>query len=170
MAGEDQSQARWDSFDDGALEFLAVESRQRLRESLEIRGQQDRTGLYLIGWTVTLVGAAGIFGDLRISDLDAVSALSALAALSTLGVGIAAALMFKPRSWAAGVDVEALSQVAGASVRQLREIALEASVRGFAVNTRHTNGRERVLNWLYRLAVLTSVLIVVMQLLAVLSR
>ena len=153
----------WRTLADDALEFLYIEGRQRLRETLDARDGQDRTALYLTSWTVTIVGAAGIFGDLRITDRDAVSALSIVAAISAVAAGLIAAWLFQPRSWFDGADVEWLSDYQGASRRELMGEALDAIVGGFGSNVKTLRFRHRLMGWLYATTASTSVLVVSIQ-------
>ncbi len=110
-----------------------------------------------------IVGAAGIFGDLRITDRDAVSGLSVAAAISAIAAGLVAAWLFQPRTWFDGADMEWLSSYQGAGRRELMGEALDAIVGGFGSNVRMLRFRNRLMSWLYAATALTSVLIVAIQ-------
>ena len=112
---------------------------------------------------MTIVGAAGIFGDLRITDRDAVSALSIAAATSAIVAGLIAAWIFQPRTWFDGADVEWLSNYLGAGRRELMGETLEAIVGGYRSNVEMLRLRNRLMGWLYVATALTSVLIVSIQ-------
>ena len=162
----DQSPGWWEAFDDEALEYLDRQASGRLDEAVQVREHQIRSAVYLVGWAITIVGASGIFGDLRIDQIDAVSVLSGLAAAAASALGIAAAWMFRPRRWADGADVEWLSQFAGASTRQLRGRVLNANIVSWRMNAAANQERGRALFAVYVLTVLTSLLIVAVELAA----
>ena len=166
----DQAPGWWEAFDDEALDYLHGEGRQRLRETLAARDQQDRVAYYLVGWTVMIVSAAGIFGDLRITQLDLVSALSAATAVAATVAGVVAAWILRPRDWADGLDIEWLAGYVGAGKRELTGEALASLVQGFRANRRLIDFRSRLMTWLYGATVLTSVLIVVIQLVSAVIR
>lgn len=166
----DQPPPWWEAFDDEALEYLHGEGRQRLRETLSARDQQDRAAYYLVGWTVMIVSAAGIFGDLRITQLDLVSALSVATALAATTAGVVAAWILRPRDWADGLDIEWLAEYAGAGKRELTGEALASLVQGFRANRNMVDFRSRLMTWLYGATVLTSVLVVAIQLVSAVTR
>ena len=166
----DQSPGWWEAFDDEALDYLHGEGRQRLRETLAARDQQEQRALYLVGWTVTVVGAAGIFGDLRVSAVDLISILTVLASCGAVLVGLTAAAMFRPRDWGEGVDPSWLARHAGAAARELRGKALTANLIAYGANAQAIRWRARVLTWMYALTLLTSAFIVAIQVAAALSR
>lgn len=160
----------WEAFDDGALEYLYEVGTAQLSETIEEKGQQDRLVVYFVSWTVMIVGAGGIFGELRISDVDATSILSAAAAACALAVGVLAAAVFRPRVWLRGVTITWLSQYRGASRRVLMAEALDDLVDGFEQNSRIPDERGRLIRWLYVLTLGASGLIVAIQLVSALSR
>lgn len=153
-----------EDFDDEALEYLHDGGTEQLRETLDEKNQQDRLTIYLVSWTVTLVSAAGIFGQLKISDIDAISALSAIASASAVAVGAVAVAIFRPREWLRGTDPVWLSQYKGATKRLLMEEALDVLVLGFRQNREIVNQRDQLIRWLYGLTIATSLLIVAVQL------
>ncbi len=159
-----------EEFGDGALEYLHDGGMERLRETLDEKSQQDRLALYLASWTITIVGAAGIFGELRISNVDAISVLSTVASICALAVGAVTAAVFRPREWLRGTDPVWLSRYGGATKRMLMEEALDVLVIGFKWNRQVVNQRDRLIRWLYALTIATSLLIVAIQLVWALSR
>ena len=126
--------------------------------------------MYLAGWTVTAVGAAGIFGDLRISAVDLSSILTVLASCGAVLVGLTAAAMFRPRDWGEGVDPSWLVRHAGATVRELQSKALTANLIAYGAKAQAIKWRARVLTWMYALTLLTSAFIAAIQVAAALSR
>ena len=159
-----------EEFDDEALEYLHDGGTERLRETLDEKKQQDLLTIYLVSWTVTIVGAAGIFGQLRISDVDATSVLSAIASTCALAVGVVAAAIFRPREWLRGTDPVWLSRYRGATKRLLMEEALDVLVLGFRRNREIVNQRDQLIRWLYGLTIATSLLIVAIQLIWAFTR
>ena len=146
--------------------FLYEEARQQLREAIQFGTVQDAKAYALLGVSLILISASGIFGDLRVEATPVGVASVAALALSFVVVTLALVLL-RVQRWATGADVVYMARWlarGSVGVRRLREAALEeALIPSVHMNDRIIAGRSNVLPGLLIAVVLQTVCVVLVQ-------
>ncbi|MSQ35781.1 MAG: hypothetical protein EXR63_01375 [Dehalococcoidia bacterium] len=150
-------------FDEDARQHLYDEARLRLSELIAFSDRQEARALALLGLATGFIGAAGIFGDMRVAS-SVVGVLTSLAVTSYLATAGCAVVVLWPREYESGIDVTWMSRWRGAGRDQLRDAGLEVLVEGFAKNQRIGERRGRWLSWVLRGLIIEALLVVTAQL------
>ena len=155
----------WHDLDDDEIEFLNSEGRTYERAVVGEADRQERKATILMAWSLALLSASGLFGDLDLGR-DA-AGLASWVALATTGLMVAAATyVFWPRNWYIGLNLAQLARRAGSGTRELLGQAVDALVSGYCVNMRLVRGRARAVDLMTILLPLQSLAVVAVEITA----
>ena len=162
-----------DGFAEDERDYLYVESRRRLLETMEFGNQQEAKALALVRISLLVFAASGIFGDLRVEmaspsplDWSLITQASVLAIAASGIVGALAIWLLHPQEWETGINVGWLARWSGASTREMRDASLEVLVEGFDKNAAITRKRGDRLTWLLWALALQTLCVVFVELAA----
>ena len=151
---------------DDEIAHLYDESAKRLRDSLEMGEQQEAKAFLIARFSLLLLVASGIFGDLQLgSGIGATTIASWSALLLSALVGLITLFLITPKSWQTGINIASLAHWSrhGEDVTAMKAAALEIAVAGFVTNYNIVKSRGGRLKWLLIIVVLQAVCVVSVQ-------
>lgn len=155
----------WRDLDDEELEYLNEQGLIHGREVAAEADRQERKATILMGWSLALISASGLFGDLDLGS-DPVGAASWAGLALTGALAMAATYVFWPRGWSVGIDFRWLAGLAGDGARELRGNVVDALVDSYLINFGIARRRSSAITLMSILVPLQTLAIVAVEVLA----